>query len=92
MNTPIQQPQSYTDFQSLAKLRIQARDDSQGALRAVAQQFESLFLGMMVKSMRDASIGDQLFNSNAQNTYLEMYDKELSLDRKERRVGKECRL
>ncbi len=79
MNTPIQQPQSYTDFQSLAKLRIQARDDSQGALRAVAQQFESLFLGMMVKSMRDASIGDQLFNSNAQNTYLEMYDKELSL-------------
>ncbi len=79
MNTPIQQPQSYTDFQSLAKLRTQARDDSQGALRVVAQQFESLFLGMMVKSMRDASIGDQLFDSNAQNTYLEMYDKELSL-------------
>lgn len=79
MNTPIQQPQSYTDFQSLTKLRTQARDDSQGALRTVAQQFESLFLGMMVKSMRDASIGDQLFDSNAQNTYLEMYDKELSL-------------
>lgn len=79
MNTPIQQPQSYTDFQSLAKLRTQARDDSRGALHTVAQQFESLFLGMMVKSMRDASIGDQLFDSNAQNTYLEMYDKELSL-------------
>ncbi len=79
MNTPIQQPQSYTDFQSLTKLRAQARDDSEGALRTVAEQFESLFLGMMVKSMRDASIGDQLFDSNAQNTYLEMYDKELSM-------------
>ncbi len=79
MNAPIQQPQSYTDFQSLTRLRSQARDDAEGALRTVAEQFESLFLGMMVKSMRDASIGDQLFDSNAQNTYLEMYDKELSM-------------
>ncbi|MCF6219114.1 MAG: flagellar assembly peptidoglycan hydrolase FlgJ [Gammaproteobacteria bacterium] len=79
MNAPIQQPQSYTDFQSLTRLRSQARDDAQGALRTVAEQFESIFLGMMVKSMRDASMGDQLFDSNAQNTYLEMYDKELSM-------------
>ena len=79
MTAPVYQPQSYTDFQGLSKLRTEARDDSQAAIRTVAEQFESIFIGMMMKSMRDASIGDQLFDSNAQNTYLEMYDKELSI-------------
>jgi len=79
MTAPVYQPQSYTDFQGLSKLKTEARDDSQAAIRTVAEQFESIFIGMMMKSMRDASIGDQLFDSNAQNTYLEMYDKELSI-------------
>ncbi len=79
MTTPIYQPQSYTDFQGLSQLKSQAKDDSDGALRTVAEQFESIFIGMMMKSMRDASIGDQLFDSNAQNNYMDMYDKELSM-------------
>ncbi len=78
MTAPIHSPSHYTDFNGLKQLKTDAREDSQAALRTVAEQFESIFLGMMLKSMRDASIGDQLFDSNAQNTYMEMYDKELT--------------
>ena len=77
MTIPVHQPQSYTDFQGLTKLRIDAKADEQAALHTVAEQFEGIFMGMMLKSMRDASIGDQLFDSNAQNTFMDMYDKEL---------------
>lgn len=77
MTAPVHQPQSYTDFQGLTKLRVDAKADEQAALRTVAEQFEGIFMGMMLKSMRDASIGDQLFDSNAQDTFMDMYDKEL---------------
>ena len=49
--------QVYTDFEGLAALRAKARDDQDAALDEVSRQFESLFLQMMLKSMRDASFG-----------------------------------
>jgi len=42
----------YTDFSSLAELKAKAGKDAQGSLEKVAQQFESLFLHQMLKSMR----------------------------------------
>lgn len=73
---------NYNDFASLSRLRVDAREDSQGALKEVAKQFESVFVQMMIKSMRDASVplqGD-LFHDNQSQAYTDMYDKQLGLE------------
>lgn len=69
----------YTDFSALSQLRRQASDDPQAALREVARQFESIFLNMVLKSMRDASFDDPLFDSYQSDMYQEMYDKQITL-------------
>jgi flagellar protein FlgJ len=69
----------YTDFSSLNKLRHQAKGDPDNAIGAVAKQFESIFIGMMLKSMRDASLGDPIFDSDQGGFYKDMFDKQLSL-------------
>ncbi|MDH5392558.1 MAG: flagellar assembly peptidoglycan hydrolase FlgJ [Gammaproteobacteria bacterium] len=73
---------NYNDFDSLSRLRSEARNDSQAALKEVAQQFESVFVQMMIKTMREASVplqGD-LFHSDQTKAYTEMYDKQLGLE------------
>ena len=47
-------------------------------LRAVAQQFEALFIGMMMKSMREAKLGDGLFDSDQSRLYQDMFDTQLA--------------
>lgn len=69
----------YTSFDGLAKLKAQARKDSPQALEGVAKQFEAVFLQMALKSMRDASTGDSLFDNDSSLFYREMYDKQLAL-------------
>lgn len=71
--------QAFTDFTSLSNLRKDARNDPQASLRAVAQQFESVYLNMMLKSMREASFGDPLFDSNNSNMYRDMYDNQIAM-------------
>jgi len=71
--------QSYSDFNALAELRNQAQAKSPQALKAVAQQFESLFLDMMMKSMREANLGSGLFDSNETEFYQEMWDKQIAM-------------
>jgi flagellar protein FlgJ len=71
--------QTYSDFNALAELRTQAQTRSPEALKAVAQQFESLFLDMMMKSMRDANLGNGLFDSNETQFYQEMWDKQIAM-------------
>lgn len=77
----------YTDFQGLSALKLDARKESPEALRAAAKQFEALFLQMMLKSMREASEGDPLFDGDHSDLYRDMYDKQLSLEMSERGVG-----
>ncbi|MEJ2592684.1 MAG: flagellar assembly peptidoglycan hydrolase FlgJ [Candidatus Thiodiazotropha sp.] len=69
----------YNDFSGLAALKYQARKDQSGSADKVARQFESLFMQMMVKQMRQASFGDGIFDSDRTRFYQEMYDKQLSL-------------
>ncbi len=73
-------PESYTDFGGLADLRRQAQADPEKALAGVARQFESLFIKMMLKSMREASFGDPYFDSSRQELYRDMFDNQISLD------------
>jgi flagellar protein FlgJ len=71
---------SFTDFQALASLRSEARNSPTEALDGVASQFESLFVQMMLKSMRDATIDGGLFDSNSMDIYQQMFDQQVSLD------------
>lgn len=77
----------YTDFQGLTALKAEAREQSPEALKAVAKQFEALFLQMMLKSMREAGEGDPLFDGEQTELYRDMYDKQLSLDLSEKGIG-----
>ena len=73
---------NYNDFSSLARLRVDARNDQKSALKEVAKQFESVFVQMMIKSMRDASepLQSDLFHSDQSKAYTDMYDKQLGLE------------
>lgn len=69
----------YLDFSGLGKLKGQARNDAKAATRETAQQFEAMFLQMMLKSMRDASVKSDLNESSGKDTFEAMFDKEISL-------------
>ena len=45
----------------------------------VADEFEALFVNMMLKAARDASQGDGLFDSSEGDTYREMLDQQLAM-------------
>ncbi|BBB25151.1 flagellar assembly peptidoglycan hydrolase FlgJ [Amphritea japonica] len=78
---PTQHAQLYTELGEMNKLRQQARDNDPKALQSVAEQFEQLFLNMLVKSMRDANATfseDSYFNSSQVQFYQEMSDSQLT--------------
>lgn len=77
----------YTDLQGLSGLRRKAAKSPDQALEQVARQFESLFIQMMLKSMRDASLGEGLFDNNQSELFRDMYDKQLSLHLSEQGGG-----
>jgi flagellar protein FlgJ len=71
----------YTDVNSVAK--IKNVKDPQAALSKVSMQFESMFIGMMLKSMRQANAAfeeDGLFESKDSLFYRDMYDQQLSIE------------
>ncbi len=72
----------YTDFAGLNELTAKGNENSEEALREVARQFESIFLGIALKSMRSANEAfskDGYFSSNESSLYQDMLDKQLSL-------------
>lgn len=79
-NTGAVPPQVYNDLSGLNALKLKSRDNPEGALHEVAQQFESVFITMMMKAMRDTLPKDGLFASNQMDTYQEMFDQQLALD------------
>ena len=70
----------HTDFSGIDRLRLDARRDPDGSLREVAEQFEAIFLKMVLKSMREASFGDSLFDSDQSKFYREMFDDQLAMN------------
>ncbi len=70
----------YTDFQGLKRLRAEAQRESPEALKEVARQFEALFIQMMVKSMREASLSEGIMDNDQSKLYQGMYDQQLSLE------------
>jgi flagellar protein FlgJ len=72
-------PTYYADFNGLEGLKKGAKADDPKAIRAAAQQFESLFTDMMLKSMREAKLGQGLGDTQESDLYQDMYDQQLSL-------------
>ena len=52
--------------------------DRNAELREVAEQFEAIFLNEFIKQARKAKLADDILGSDAQDTYQEMMDRELS--------------
>lgn len=69
----------YTDFSGLSRLRNQAKQETPGAINEVAKQFESLFLNMVLKSMREAKLADSMLDNDQSKFYREMYDQQLAV-------------
>lgn len=71
-------PVDATDFSQFAQLRADARSDSPDALRNTAKQFEALMLQQMLKSMRTASLGDDVMGGEQTQFYQDMFDTQIS--------------
>ncbi len=69
----------YTDLAGLARLKSQAQKQTPEAIKQVAKQFESVFVGMMLKSMRQAKLAEGILDSNQSEFYRDMYDQQLAL-------------
>lgn len=74
----------YNDFSALARLRHAAQEQSPETVRKVAQQFEALFVQMMLKNMRNTGFEDKLFGSDQEKLYRDMFDQQLSVDLSEK--------
>ncbi|MDP5036748.1 MAG: flagellar assembly peptidoglycan hydrolase FlgJ [Alishewanella sp.] len=74
---------SYHDLSSLQQIRSAAKDDSKGALRQAAEQFEGIFFNMLLKSMRQANKAfeaEGLMNSQTTEFYRDMHDNQMASD------------
>ena len=56
----------------------QATAEKREQLKVAAQAFEAVFLRQMIGSMRQASLGDELFGSNATEQFRDMSDAKLA--------------
>jgi flagellar protein FlgJ len=69
---------SIFDQSALASLKRQARSNDPAALKATAQQFEALFMQMVLKSMRDATPKEGLFDNEQTRLYESLLDQQMS--------------
>ena len=86
METDLSSAKIYTEFSGLHKLKLAAKNASPEALEEVANQFEAFFLKMMLKQMRDASLGESIFDSDQSRMYQDMMDQQLALNLSEKRT------
>jgi flagellar protein FlgJ len=75
------------DARGLGELRQAANKNSPEALKGAAKQFEALFMNMVMKSMRDATPQDGLFDSQQSKMYTSMLDQQVSQKLASRGVG-----
>ena len=80
-------PSIASDGADVSALRRSGKADSPEALRAAAQQFEGLFMNMVMKSMRDATPQDSPFDSQQSRMYTSMLDQKISDNFSKRGMG-----
>ncbi|OGU22310.1 MAG: flagellar rod assembly protein/muramidase FlgJ [Hydrogenophilales bacterium RIFOXYD1_FULL_62_11] len=75
------------DANSLNQLKLGAAQSSPEALKAAAQQFEAVFMNMLMKSMRDATPKEGMFDNEQTRMYTSMLDQQLTQRLASRGVG-----
>ncbi|MCB5187993.1 flagellar assembly peptidoglycan hydrolase FlgJ [Methylobacillus caricis] len=75
------------DANSLNTLKQAAHQNSPESIKAAATQFEALFVNMMLKSMRDATPKESMFDSEQSRTFTTMLDQQLSQKIANRGIG-----
>ncbi|HEY9097248.1 MAG TPA: flagellar assembly peptidoglycan hydrolase FlgJ [Thiobacillus sp.] len=75
------------DVQSVNQLRLEAKQSSPEALKQAAQQFEAVFMNMLMKSMREATPQDGMFESEQTRMYTSMLDQQLTQRMASRGIG-----
>ena len=70
----------YTDLHQLNNINRIAADDKNAALKKMAQQFEGLFIQLMLKTMREAGAVFTDEKSNEMDFHQTMFDNQLALN------------
>ncbi|MEC4765844.1 flagellar assembly peptidoglycan hydrolase FlgJ [Halomonas sp. CUBES01] len=87
MNATDMSNQFALDMQGFQRMQHTAKVDPEAGVQSAAQQFEALFVQMMMKSMRDAIPASGLMNSSSTDTYQKMLDQQWSQVIASRGVG-----
>ena len=88
VKTDYSQAMIYNELSGLHEIRQQGQENQEDALKSVAQQFESMFIRNLLKSMRQANdvlSQDNFLNSQTTKFYRDMFDDQLSLNLTERK-------
>jgi peptidoglycan hydrolase FlgJ len=75
------------DVKDVSELRQAARQNSPESVKATAKQFEALFMNMVLKSMREATPQNGLFDSDQSRMYTSMLDQQISQTMASRGIG-----
>lgn len=75
------------DTQGFEALKQRARDGSADTLKAAAKQFEAVFTQMVLKSMREATPQDGLFDNEQTKLYMSMLDQQLAQHLSSKGIG-----
>lgn len=71
-------PPSVFDANGLAAIKNQVKSNDPKALKAAAQQFEALFLQIVLKTMREATPKEGMFDSDQTRMYESLLDQQLA--------------
>ncbi len=75
------------DARGLDALKLQAKQNPEQALKAVAQQFEAVFLQTLLKTMREATPQDGPMDSDQTRSYTSMLDQQMAQSLSARGIG-----
>ena len=71
--TQLKSPNEFKDFVNSDKISDKNED-----LQIVANQFEAIFLEMLLKQARDSKLSDGLFETKSDDNFVQMFDAELA--------------
>ena len=74
-NMQLEDPSQTKDFQTTKRASLNYSSEE---LQAVADQFEAIFLEMLLKQARDSKLSDGLFENNADDNFVQLFDRELA--------------
>ncbi len=87
MDTKLADARNFLDINGLNSIRQQSKETDEvskkAALKEAAQQFEAIFMQMLLKSMRQAEdvlAADSPFNSQTTKFYRDMHDQQLAVN------------